>query len=251
MMPAPATALSDATTERRPLSEQVADAVTAHILEKNLRPGDQLPTEPELTEAFGVSRTVIREAGRTLVARGVVSIRPRRGMQVAQFDQRNLSRQVALMLRLGGGTFPQLMEMRRALEPEMAAHAALRRTDAELDELFELVEFIEVVHEGESANTAAHVAADLGFHSVIARATGNPFFAHMSLPINEILAATYLRSPGYSPERSKTHEEHRLIAEAIAASDAPTARELTIAHINRVTAAAEALAPHIDFSGAQ
>ncbi|MBL3699364.1 FadR/GntR family transcriptional regulator [Leucobacter luti] len=241
---------SPLSADRRPLSEQVADALMSRILEENLQPGDQLPTEPELIESFGVSRTVIREAGRTLIARGVVSIRPRRGMQVAEFDERNLSRQVALMLRLGGGTFAQLMEMRAALEPDMAAAAALRRSDAEVAELQHLVDLIAVT-EGVDFDREAHIANDLEFHSVIARSTGNPFFRHLILPFNEILTATYLQSPGYAPERSKTHEEHARIAEAIASGDADLARSLSIVHVNRVSAAAETLTPHIRFKDAQ
>ncbi|MBK0418093.1 FadR family transcriptional regulator [Leucobacter sp. CSA1] len=235
--------------DRRPLSEQVADAIMSRILDENLQPGDQLPTEPELIESFGVSRTVVREAGRTLVARGVVNIRPRRGMQVAEFDEQNFSRQVALMLRLGGGTFTQLMEMRRSLEPGMTAYAAMRRSDADVEELYRLVELVRATGDETESERALHIESDLGFHSVIAHATGNPFFSHMTLPFNEILTATYLQSPGYAPERSKTHDEHARIADAIAAGDAELARTVAIEHVNRVTAAAEALTPHIRFGG--
>lgn len=241
-----------ATTDRRPLSEQVADAIMRHILEENLVPGDRLPTEPELIDSFDVSRTVIREAGRTLIARGIVTIRPRRGMEVAEFDQRNLSRQVALMLRLGGGTFTELMEMRQALEPDMAAYAALRRTQDDIDELRRLVELIGEGHSLETQEEReAHIAADLDFHSVIARATGNPFFAHMALPFNEILFATYSTSPGYTPERGKTHDEHAGIAEAIEARDVEQARALALSHIQRVTDAAEKLTPSMTLKGTE
>lgn len=240
---------STPSTDRRPLSEQVADALMSRILEENLQPGDQLPTEPDLIESFGVSRTVVREAGRTLLARGVVSIRPRRGMQVAEFDERNLSRQVALMLRLGGGNFTQLMEMRRALEPDMAAYAALRRTAEDIADLNRLVELIDADHAGGDTDLAEHIAHDLEFHAVLARATGNPFFLQLTLPFNEILTATYLQSPGYTPERSKTHDEHARIAGAVAAGDADLARELAVNHVNRVTDAAESLTQHIRSKG--
>lgn len=222
----------------------------ARILEENLNPGDRLPTEPELIDIFGVSRTVVREAGRTLVARGVVSIRPRIGMQVAEFDQNNLSRQVALMLRLGGGDFTQLMEMRRALEPDMAAYAAVRRSEEDVAKLEALVDRIRPDSELGPDQLSGLVAADLDFHAVIARATGNPFFSHLTLPFNEILTATYLQSPGYAPERAKTHEEHAQITCAIAAGDELRARNLALTHINRVTAAAELLTKHITFPGA-
>jgi GntR family transcriptional repressor for pyruvate dehydrogenase complex len=233
----------DSVAARRPLSEQVADSIMSSILTRNLEPGDQLPTEPELIDQYDVSRTVIREAGRILVARGVVSIRPRRGMQVAPFNEENLTSQVALMLRLGGGTFSQLIEVRRAIEPDMAAYAALRRPAEAVAELERLVNQIEPRTEDTAEARANRISADLAFHTALARATQNPFFIHLSLPFNEILTATYQKSPGYTPEQSKTHAEHAAIAEAVADQDPDRAHALALTHITRVSAAAEKLVP--------
>lgn len=226
-------------TDRRPLSEQVADAVLEWVLDQHLRPGDRLPTEPELIDMFGVSRTVVREASRTLIARGVVDVRPRRGMTVAEFDHRNLARQVALIMRLGGGTFEQLMEMRKSMEPDMTSLAAARRSPQDVANLEELVERIHPSHAISTADERrAQIDADLGFHLAIAHATGNPFFIHTTSSFNEILLDTYVESTGYAPERAKTHEEHRAIARAIAEGDAAKASALAAEHIARVSDAA-------------
>lgn len=231
-------------TERRPLSVQVADTLMERILEQDLIPGDRLPTEPELAAEFGVSRTVVREAGRTLVARGVVTIRPRRGMEVAQFDQGLLSRQVGLMLRLGGGTFTQLQEMREALEPGIASWAAVRRSQGDVLELDELVRRVDPTTT--NLGRQESIAADVEFHAAIARAAANPFFEQLVHPINEILSATYITSPGYTPERAKTHAEHARIADAIRSGDAELARLEMHEHIARIGAAVETLVstPH-------
>lgn len=226
-------------TERRPLSEQVADTLMERILEQDLVPGDRLPTEPELATEFGVSRTVVREAGRTLVARGVVTIRPRRGMEVAEFDQRILSRQVGLMLQLGGGTFAQLQEMREALEPGMASWAAVRRDEQDLHELDVLVSQVDPTTT--ALDIEESIAADVEFHAAVARATDNPFFERLVHPINEILSATYITSPGYSPERAKTHTEHARIADAIRRGDPELARREMLEHIARIGDAVETL----------
>jgi DNA-binding FadR family transcriptional regulator len=226
-------------TDRRPLSEQVADAVLEWVLDQRLRPGDRLPTEPELIDMFGVSRTVVREASRTLIARGVVDVRPRRGMTVASFDQRNLARQVSLIMRLGGGTFDQLMEMRASMEPEMTSLAATRRSAEDVERLDDLVARIDPSHElATPEDRRAHIDADLGFHLAIAQATGNPFFIHTTSSFNEILLDTYTRSSGYAPERTKTHGEHLAIARAVAAGKAEEAGRLATEHINRVSDAA-------------
>lgn len=219
-------------TDRRSLSDQVADLLMEKIILGNLRPGDRLPTEPELIEEYGVSRTVIREAGRMLVARGIVSIQPRIGMTVAEFDQENLARQIGLMLRMGGGTFAQLMEMRETLEPGMVAIAAERRTEDDVKQLELLVELIDPE---KPSSDHSSIDADVQFHALIAHMTGNPFFEHLVYPINAMLSAIYRNSPGYAAEHAKTHVEHRLIADAIANKDAEKARALMTQHLERVT----------------
>src|SRR5882757_8773583 len=97
---------------RHRLSEDVAEAIKNGLIADGLRTGD-------------------REAGRILVERGLVDIRPGRGMVVAEFDGTSLARQYRLLLELKRGSFRQLMEMRLALEVGMTEHAAARHTDAD------------------------------------------------------------------------------------------------------------------------
>ena len=73
--------------EREPsLPDRVARLMLGAISRGELRPGDRLPTERELGDQFGVSRTVIREAVRSLVAKGVLEVRSRSGLSVAAVD---------------------------------------------------------------------------------------------------------------------------------------------------------------------
>ena len=73
------------------LSKAVADDLQQTIIRNKLKVGAQLPTEPKLMEEYGVSRTVIREAAACLVSRGVVDVRPRRGMTVRAPDGKGLA----------------------------------------------------------------------------------------------------------------------------------------------------------------
>src|SRR5213080_2656216 len=152
-------------TKKR-LSDTVAAALQEDIL--SLSAGDRLPTEAELVERFDVSRTVVREATRLLVQRGLVTVSPGRGMAVATVDGSVIAEQYGLLLRLGGGSFEQLMELRLVLEVEMAALAAARRTPDQLAQLTELNDRLRVA----DPSSGEFLDADLSFHRKIAEASG-------------------------------------------------------------------------------
>ncbi|NNK58547.1 MAG: FadR family transcriptional regulator, partial [Desulfofustis sp.] len=102
------------TNER--LSKTVADDLQQKIISDRLKVGDQLPTEPELMEEYGVSRTVIREAAACLVSRGVVDVRPRRGMTVRAPDGKGLAESLIAQLQMSKVSLPQLLQVRAVLE---------------------------------------------------------------------------------------------------------------------------------------
>ena len=115
------------------LSDRVAEALAAEIQAERLAPGDRLPTESALSAQFGVSRTVVREALSRLKSLGMVEPRQGSGVYVCQagipplaFDvQRAVSKEAVI----------QMAEVRRALEAEVAALAAQRRTRSDLKRL--------------------------------------------------------------------------------------------------------------------
>lgn len=224
-------------TVRRRLSEDVADQITNFLVERRLEPGDRLPTEPELVEQFDVSRTVVREAGRLLVERGLVDIRPGRGMVVAAFDGTSISRQWQVMLAREQGTFRHLMEMRLALEVSMTGLAAERRTEADLAGIRETL----VAFRSAGTDQRAALDADLAFHAAVAVAAHNPFFRHVIDPINDYLRQVYEPSLGYSSARDHTANEHERIAQCIEEGNPIGAREAAAHHLGRVTGHAEEL----------
>lgn len=237
--------LKSAAVTRRPLlSDQIASTITETMIADGLRAGDRLPTEPELAEKYGVSRTVIREAGRLLVDRGLVSIRAGRGMAVRDFDGTNLARQYELILKFKRGSFVELMELRIALEVEMAGLAALRHTDGDVADIGSTLDaFTDLVAHGNA------LRADLSFHRALAAASHNPFFIYATNPINTYLRRVYSRSLGYEAARGRTFAEHRDIAGAVAASDAAAAREAAKAHLVRIREMADDLVSTESTSG--
>jgi DNA-binding FadR family transcriptional regulator len=215
------------------MPEALADQLQQEILTSGLAPGSRLPTEQDLVERFEVSRTVVREAARLLVQRGLVTVKPGRGMTVAEFDGRFISEQYALLLRLSDGTFTQLLELRLTLEVEMAALAAARRTAEQLAEM-------QLANEQLARSTGSRLEfldADLAFHAVMARATGNPFFSLVVDPINGVLRDAYSNGPGYPSEALHTIDEHVEIAEAVQAGDPAGSRFAMEKHLRRVVAA--------------
>lgn len=212
------------------LSEYVADSIKNDLVAFGKKPGDQLPTEPELVVQYDVSRTVIREAARLLVERGLVDIRPGRGMVVADFDGTGMSRHFELMLELKQGSFRELMELRLVLEVGMTEYAALRHEETDL---------IRIQHTLEAFTSAgssheAIVEADLEFHAAIAQAAHNPFFEFTINPVNDYLRNMYRPSLGYEGARNKTLAEHTAIAQAVKEGNPALAGQLARTHLLRV-----------------
>ena len=113
------------------LSDQVAEQLAAEIKQGRLQPGDKLPTEARLVEQFRVSRTVVREAVSRLKSLGLVDSRQGSGVFVNQhlpFAPLNFEAQLAASQE----AVIQMVEVRRALEAEVAALAAQRRSNADV-----------------------------------------------------------------------------------------------------------------------
>src|SRR6059058_6051972 len=98
------------------LSDKVADVMLETILSKRLEVGDRLPSERELGEQFSVSRTVVREAVRALVAKGVIEVRSGSGLRVAAVNAAAVSESMSLYVHGGGIDFERVHEVRTLLE---------------------------------------------------------------------------------------------------------------------------------------
>ncbi len=185
-----------------------------------------LPGDAELMERFGVSRTVLREALRTLAGKGLIQAKARIGTRVRDKASWNLFDADVLIWHARSGfdaTFlDYLSEMRLALEPEAAALAAQRRTPLQLQHLYGWVEKMG----GDGVSPTEFVDADLNFHLTVAAAAGNPFLRSISTLIEVALVALLtISSPVEEPVRHmKSVAAHRKIADAIARRDADAAR---------------------------
>ena len=121
--------------KKQTLAEQVADAVKESILAGEWQGGEALPTEPELSEQFGVSRAVIRDATRMLVAQGLVEARHGKGVFVTDSPVAAFSDALLLALRRAQATVWDVEQFEQLLYPEVCALAAREATEAELDQI--------------------------------------------------------------------------------------------------------------------
>ena len=215
----------------------IVEQIEERILRGELKPGDCLPPERELTEQFGVSRTVIREAIKALVQKGLVDPRPGLGTFVKHDLTEAMRQSLSLIMRLEGEQSSlDLMEFREILEPEIAAMAAARAGQAHIEAMEQAIQQMDA-----AADTEAYMQADLEFHLALARATGNrliPRFLDMIVDLLVEQRQQIGEAKGLSlVESSQTY--HRRITNAVIRRDPAAARDLMRGHLMEVRDAAE------------
>ena len=155
------------------LGTAVVDALLDRIVAGELEPGTLLPNEPRLCEAFGVSRTVIREAIKILEQKGLVRAKQGQGTRVAMPDEWNLLDPMVLEASVRHDKdlriLDDVVEVRRVLESEMARQAAVKATAGHRAEMKKLLDRLSA----EVVTPERHMLTDLQFHDVIMRASGN------------------------------------------------------------------------------
>ncbi|MEM5433086.1 FadR/GntR family transcriptional regulator [Cupriavidus oxalaticus] len=214
----------------RALTDNVAEQLLDKIQNGAFARGDKLPTEAVLSEEFGVSRTVVREAISRLKYEGVVESRQGSGVFVTlQAGIRPLRIDYT-----DTGTLEsvlQIVELRRAIEAEVAAQAARRRTDASMAAIdAALARIDEEVEQGGDG-----VAADVAFHRAIAGATGNPYFLKtlefLSQYLETATRVTRTNEARRADFSRQVREEHQAIVAAIRAGDPLAARNAAQNHM--------------------
>lgn len=211
----------------RSAHDLVAHAIGRAILEGEYPVGTILPGDGELTERFGVSRTALREALKTLAAKGLIESKTRVGTRVLGEKRWNMFDPDILTWRMQLGVdrvfLARLFEIRQALEPLAAAAAARYRTSDDLAALARALEDMSRV----PITTQAFTDADLAFHRAILDAAANPFLRSIGSVIEAALAMSFtISSPVDEPERlAISSRQHRAILDFIECGDAQAAAD--------------------------
>lgn len=199
-------------------ADLVAEELRRAILQGELAPGTAL-IERDIGEALGVSKTPVREAIKTLVARGLIDVSPYRGATVRRVD----------------ATFAtHVYEVRLLLEPEAARLAAKRRPAEDIEDARRALGRAETaVRNRDFGLMAAH---NRDFHQAFAVASGNPVLGQMLAGLQD--QTTLVATQGWKRHESWTQEasEHLAVLEAIEAGDAAAAGHLMHAHIESALA---------------
>ena len=212
------------------LYERVVEKVLELISSGAWKPGYRLPPERELSEAFGVSRTVVREAVKALEARGVLESATGSGVSVRRADAKIVSQSLQTYMQLANrDDFEiRLNEVRRVLEVEMVALAAARRTPEQLAKLHRICQQMRM-HD----NTAKQMAElDFSLHVTLAEATQNELFKVLLAPlINQLREHIILTWEDFPRPVEQVFDQHEAIVAAVDNGDEEAARQAMLKHL--------------------
>lgn len=206
------------------LVDRVVNEIEELIITGELAPQTKLPPERELTEQLGVSRTVVREAVRILVTKGLLETQPGVGTTVRQMTREQVVEPLNLLLRYRTGdkvSFDQLHQVRSILEIEIAGLAASQATEADLAQLKQIMAEMEAAQH--DLDTLA--ARDADFHSALAKMTHNPLLAILVDSIRDLLQEYIALVTRYLDPRQDNLPLHSNLLERIEARDVEGARQ--------------------------
>jgi GntR family transcriptional regulator, transcriptional repressor for pyruvate dehydrogenase complex len=215
------------------LSDKVTDAILESIASNRLKPGDLLPTERELGEQFGVSRTVIREAIRALRAKGMLEVKGGSGVRIVAVNEGTVRESMRHFVKGSEMDYGKVDEVRRVLEVAAAGLAAERATPEDIERINETIEQMENACD----DLESTVQFDIAFHRALAASTHNELFLVLHDSMGEMLLEVRRRNLSRGAERRRlVVEMHRRIRDAVEAHDAEAARLAMIDHLGAVQA---------------
>lgn len=212
------------------IHEDVFNQIHQLIKDGRLRARDQLPSERELAETFKVSRTSVREALRALETQGLIVSRTGTGNFVADLPVESLIGPLARLLIDEKKALADVFEMRKLIEPHIAALAAERASRNDIAQLKRIVaKQIKAVSSGGTG-----VEADAELHLSISRATRNQALQKLVSGLMEMLSRSREESLQTDKRRESSIVTHRRIVDAIEKHDRSKARSEMLRHIEQV-----------------
>lgn len=205
--------------ENKSVVEKIIDRLTQAIFNKELLPGQRIPTETELCESMRVGRNSVREAIKTMVAMGVLVIRRSEGTFVSEgFSERMLDPMIYGLILSGGDPY-SVIELRKLFDTGMMQLAMQKRTDAQLEELRQALAVLSRVVR-ENLEEQAVLAEDIRFHRIICEMANNHLADKISLVIERLTMPSRIQAVRRFVERGeyddfiRKHEDMvRIIAE--------------------------------------
>lgn len=213
------------------LSDQVVQHIQAHIVEQGLHSGDRLPSESELARTLGVGRPTVREAMNLLAGAGLVRVSTGKPPVVGAITGNAISLIVTHAMAVKQIAPPEVLEFRRLLETSAITLVCERRTMADVDGLFAIVE--DMQHRVGQFEEFSR--ADTAFHTLLSEATGNPVSEIVGAGISQVVLSSSrngLRAVRSAEEWDMVPRLHRDIAEAVRDRNVEAARAAMTAHFD-------------------
>jgi DNA-binding FadR family transcriptional regulator len=206
-----------ASIKRNSLADEVAQRLQEQISLGNFKPGEQLPTEPALMQAYGVGRSSIREAVRILANSGVLRVQ----QGVGTFVEASTGIEEPFPQRIKRATIDDLDEVRQLLEMKIAQKAAVNRTAEDIEKI---AVYLKKRKETATADdTAGAIEADINFHVAIAEASGNSILTDLYKTVAHHLKNHFIARFKNAESFRETQHLHKNLLNSIIAQDAQKA----------------------------
>ncbi len=210
--------------------EQVAEQIQRLIVRGVLKHGDRLPAERELAAKFGVSRSSIRDAIRTLEVIGIVEPRQGKGTVVRELSTDSLVVPLASVLVRRRDLVAELVDVRRMIEPALAVRAAASATKEEIARLEDILR-----RQGEKMRRGEQtIEEDSEFHYAIAVAARNSVVLKVLDVLMDLLRDSRARSLQVPGRRERSYAGHRRILRAIKRRDGAAAGAAARQHLREI-----------------
>lgn len=211
--------------QQPPLGSEVLKSLINYLFSGEVRPGDRIPSERQLTELLGVNRPAVREAVRALAFLGLLDVRQGSGTYFRDPDQDLLFTLFEMSLTFGERRLQDLVEARGELEVLVAGLAAERRTSEEAKELRDLLAVMRRTQGSE------FVEADIEFHSKIADIARNDVLRDMLKGVRLMVRNWMAHNVRAAGSTAVMYNDHVPICKAIVAGDPDAARDAMAKHM--------------------
>lgn len=216
-------------------SDLIIEQIHELITMEELKPGQRLPSEPDLASQFGTSRAQVRLAFKKLESYGILETRPQSGTYIAEIGTKILDGLLSNVSHINSNFEPlSIVEARLFLESESVKLAASKITDEQLQKVIDA----HTEYKKHAENGITDSDDDIYFHLKIAEYSGNPVIRHLICLITpqmlELIKSIQKFQPNNEERLKSTVKEHEEIIEALRQKNPQTAQKAMERHISAI-----------------
>lgn len=215
--------------KKKKIFQEIVEIIQDSIRQGNLKPGDQLPTERDLTQKLNVSRTSVREALLTLEIMGYIEIRQSKGAFVREVKLEDIIEPIISAIYVDNQMVLNLLDVRELIETETTRQAAISASEDDVKKIEKaILEAQDDIRQG-----GIGLEGDDLFHTAIASSTDNQVYELIMYLIRDLLSKSREATLNIEGQPLKTVEDHKKIFLAIKERNPDKAQELMKEHLNK------------------